>query len=205
MLAVHGLDRIHNHQVRRRFFGLLQDGGHIRLAENEAVGGVSAQAVGPHLHLLHAFLTGDVQRLEFRPVQGQLQRQRTFADAGFSAHQHQGALHDAPAQQAVYFGRAQRHAVLLRGAHVLERHGLAGSAGYRHGAGLLGRTRHHFLFHHGVPFPARGAPAHPFGIFIAAVGTEPHGLCLCTCHSDTNIQKIPETQAFGILFKGEYP
>ena len=71
--AVHGLDGIHDEKVRGHLIRLFQDGGHVRFAVYEAVGGIPSKAVRPHLHLLHAFLSGDVQGLELRPAEGQLQ------------------------------------------------------------------------------------------------------------------------------------
>ena len=61
--AVHGLHGVYDHEVRGHFLGLGQDGAHVGFAVDEAIGGVPAQAVGPHFHLLDAFLTGDIQSL----------------------------------------------------------------------------------------------------------------------------------------------
>ena len=113
VLAVHGLHGVHNHQVRGRFFCLLENLGHVGLAVDEDAGGVAAQTVGPHFHLLYAFFTGDVERFKGRGVQGQLQGKGTFADAGLAAHQYQRTLDDTAAQQAIDLCAAQGNAVLL--------------------------------------------------------------------------------------------
>ena len=63
VLAVHGLDGVHDHEVGSHFLGFGQDGAHIGLAEDEAVVAGAAQAVGPHFHLLDGLFSGDVQRL----------------------------------------------------------------------------------------------------------------------------------------------
>ena len=189
LLAVHGLHRVHDHEVRSHFFGFGQNGAHVGFAENEAVVAGSAQAVGPHLHLLHAFLARHVEGFEGRRMQGQLQRKGTFADTGLSAHEHQRALHHAASQQPVHLGAAQGNAVFRCGGHVLQPHGLLRPARGRSDGRRLGAARHHLPFHQGVPFPAGGASAHPFGVFIAAVAAEPQRFGLYTrCHSSANLQ-----------------
>ena len=184
VLAIHRLHRVHYHQVRRHLLGLREDGSHIRFTVNEAVVAGAAQAVGPHFHLFDGLFTRDIQRFEFRPMKGQLQGKGRFADTRFSAHQHQGALHDTAAKKTVYLGRAQGNAVFLRGGHLFQRHRLAGTARHGHSRSL-GASRHHFFLYHRVPLPAGGASAHPLGVLVAAVGTEPHGLGFFDrrCHS----------------------
>ena len=154
VLAVHRLDGVHDDEVRRHLLRLSDDVVHQGLAVNQAVGGVAAQAVRPHLHLLDAFLARDVEDFQGRAAEGNLEGKGGLADAGLAAHQHQGALHDAAAEEAVHLGAAE--------------------AGNGHRERPL--PRHHFLLHHRIPLPAGGTLAHPLGVFVAAVRAEPHGL-----------------------------
>ena len=174
VLAVHRLDGVHDDEVRGNLFRLGDDVVHQRFAVNQAVGGVAAQAVRPHLHLLDAFLARDVEDFQGRAAEGNLEGKGGLADTGFAAHQHQGTLHDATAQEPVHLGAAEGHAVLRGRGHVLQGHGLPPGAGDGHRERPL--PRHHFLLHHRIPLPAGGALAHPLGVLVAAVRAEPHGL-----------------------------
>ena len=117
-MAVHSLDGIHYHKVRSHLLGLFKDLRHISLTVDEAVGGVSAKSVGPHLYLLYGFLTGDIKGFEIRSFKGQLQGKGTFSYSGLTAHQHQASLHYPAAKKAVYFRASKGNTILPGSRHI---------------------------------------------------------------------------------------
>ena len=175
-LAVHRLDGVDNHQVGGNLLRLGDDVVHQGLGVDIAVGKIAAETFGPHLDLADAFLTRDIERLERRPHQRNLQAQGGLADARLAADQHQGALDDATAEETVHLGAAEGDPVLAGELNLPQRNGLM--ARPRHGRRKLPlrRARCHRLLHKGIPFPAGGTLSHPLGAFIAARCAEPDAL-----------------------------
>ena len=195
-LGVHGLDGVHHHQVGSRGFGFLKDALHERLAENQAVGGISSQPVGPHHYLSGALFTRHIEGFEGRTRQRNLQRQGGFADARLSADQHQGTLYQSPAEDAVHLVIAKGNTVLGRRIDIGKANGFAGCAGDTLAPDGRLFARDNGLFHHGVPLPARRAAPHPFGAFVAARGAEPAGLRFCArCHDYCFAKCFSQAQA----------
>ena len=71
------------------------------LAEDEHVVVVTAEPIGAHLQLVGALLAADVENLLLRQAEHGLQRQRTLADAWFTAQQHDAARHEPATQHTV--------------------------------------------------------------------------------------------------------
>ena len=85
----HGLNRVHDHQVRLQRIRLRNDVAYVCLTVNEAVGVISAKPVGTHFHLPRALLARHVQCFQRRRAQRNLKGQCGFADAGLAAYQDQ--------------------------------------------------------------------------------------------------------------------
>ena len=128
----HSLHRIHYHQFRADLLRLCNDGFYLRFGEDQCLlvtmvigrcapclrvasqpctGKCSVrgyfsrrkgQPVRPHLHLTRTLLARNIQRLEPRR-QGNLQTESRFANARFTADQHQRPWHYATAQKPVDF------------------------------------------------------------------------------------------------------
>ena len=113
ILRKHGLDGVHDHQVRHDFTSLLENVLHQGFAVDEAVGVVSSDAGCTEFHLTRAFLTGDVQGFQMRAVKRNLQRQGGFADAGLTPDQHKRAFHEAAAENPVHLPVAQGDTAFL--------------------------------------------------------------------------------------------
>ena len=179
--AVHRLDRVDNHVIRRDFLPAALSRVHRIFAEDEQIVARHAQPPRAHLDLPHGFLAGNIQhaRAILRQMFGGLQQQCRFADARIAADQHQRTFHHAPAEHAVKFSDARRRA----GARFLRDFGKAHRACARAGALLVrldGRGLRG-LFLQSVPRVAAGALAHP-GRFIAAGAAHKHRLFLRHVH-----------------------
>ena len=158
---------------------------HIGLAHDEQVLARHAQAVGPQLDLVGALLSGGVQHgLVFSERLADLQQDGRLADAGVAGQQDDRAFDDAAAEDPVKLGKAGQVTVFPDGLYF--RYFLGHPAGASAEAAGDGRAlplpvRPDFLLH-GIPLPALGALAIPFGVFIAAVLADIHGFEL-RCHS----------------------
>ncbi|MNF81832.1 hypothetical protein D3C84_641220 [compost metagenome] len=138
-----------------------------------------AQAAGAHGHLLLGFLARDIERGEARgDIAEGLQEDGRLADARIAADQHHRAVHQAAAEDAVQLvgrGGEAWHFLDADFRQRLDLRLLAGPAGTP--AGSRGRALKHG-FHQGVPGPAVGALAGPFGEGGAALGAAVHALGL---------------------------
>ena len=137
------------------------------------------QPLSPKLQLPLTFLAGNIEHAApGAQAVADLQQQRRFANTGSAAHQHQGTCYCTAAQDTVQLSHARGEANLPVGGHVLNPLGLSALA---HGAGFR-LTRQCGLLNVlfiGIPGSAGGASALPFWAFIAAVGAEKYGFCLC--------------------------
>ena len=181
--AVHRLDRVDNHVIRRDFLPAALGRIHRVFAEDEQIVARHAQPPRAHLDLSHGFLAGDIQHARAAPRQmlRRLQQERRFADAGVAAHQHQRPFHHAAAEHAIQFADARRRA----GARLLGDFGKAHGACARsrpllvrlHGDCRLLRGLRSLLLER-IPRIAAGAFAHPARRFIAAGAAHKHRLFL---------------------------
>ena len=102
-----------------------------------------------------------------------LQQQGGFTDAGVAADEHQPAPHDAAAQHPIQLLQAGFIPLLPLGVDVPNPPGLRPHGGGRPGGGRRALGGAHLLVH-GVPLPAGGAFAVPFGRFAAAFRADEH-------------------------------
>ena len=187
--AVDGLDGVHDQQMRLHLAGAVQDVFEQGFTQDQAIAVVAAKPLRAQLDLFGTLLAADIQRFEACAAERNLERQGGLADSRLAADQHHRTLHQAAAQHAVQFAAAQRKAVVVCKINLAERLGtrlLNGqdgpvAAGDRAAAGARGLGSLG-LFHHRIPFAARGAAAHPFGAFIATGSAIPDGFRF-RCHS----------------------
>ena len=107
-LREHCLDRVHNHQVRFDITSLRDHVLNQCLTVDLTVGGITAQAVGAHLDLPQAFLTGDIEGLEGRAAKRNLERKSGLAYSRLTTDQDQGTFHNATTEDPVNLLIVQR-------------------------------------------------------------------------------------------------
>ena len=101
ILREHGLDRVHDHQIRHYGFRFRDYIFHQCLAVYQAVGILPSYSRRSQLHLLRTFLACHIESFKRRAMQRNLQRQSGFSYTRLSAYQHQRALDEAASENTV--------------------------------------------------------------------------------------------------------
>ena len=111
-VAGYGLDGIDYNQTGLRLLDILKNVLKRRLAGYEHVVAEPADTVGAHLELGRAFLAGDIENAARADGENVLEHEGGFADAGLSAHKHEGTGHETSSEHAVKLARRQKNALL---------------------------------------------------------------------------------------------
>ena len=104
-VAVDSLDRVGDHDLRRKRFDLLQDPTHVGLGLDKQFGVIHAETVGPHLELAGRFLSREVEDslARRRQLAAKLHQKRRLTDPGLARKQQHRAADDPAAENAVQF------------------------------------------------------------------------------------------------------
>ena len=166
-IGVGRLDRVDDDHVGLVVGHLAQDVLEVRFAVNVTFVVADPDPFGPHFYLMRRLLARDVKRFDPARFQCELQAECRFTDARLAAQQDHRALHEAAAQHAVHLAVAQVGAGVLLPLDLAYRlRAVPFTGGGERGLRRLFLYR---FFDKGIPFPARGALADPFGRLVPAV------------------------------------
>ena len=124
--GLQGLDGVDDDQSGFYLTDLLEDLAGGCFGEQVEVVVTQPKAVGPHLHLVFTFFTGDVKGAHVLHPQGVLQEEGGFTDAGFSCGQHEASGHNTSAEYPVEFGVGCQNSFFLLPLDLIERHAFGG-------------------------------------------------------------------------------